>query len=201
MTALGRWEYFNYGEWNIYDSVQGTLTGVFDADNSSQGAIYTVTRTGADSYTVSLDSIDPTKADLPATTRTFENSGVSVDWIQFLFYNSNETGAGQSDPTPTLAEPGTDFYIKSMEIIRAAAPGQPGDHNGDGTVDAADYVAWRKIPDAFGSDPGGYNTWRENFAEGGAGAGGSGAVPEPSTFVSLIVASAGLFLATSRRRQ
>jgi hypothetical protein len=198
MTALGRWEYSNYGVWNLYDagSTYPDGIGVVDADSSSQGAIYMVTRTGADSYTVSLDSIDPSKADLAPTMRTFENSGVEVDWIQFLFYNSNGAN-GRSDPTPTLAEPGTDIYIKSMEIIRAAQPGQPGDHNGDGKVDAADYVAWRKTPGAFGGDPGGYNTWRENFGEGGAG--GGNAVPEPTTIASLGIAIAGLVLAFARR--
>jgi hypothetical protein len=198
MSALGRWEYFNYGEWNLYDagSTYPDGIGIFDADSSSQGAIYTVTRTGADSYTVSLNSIDPLKADFPSTTRTFESSGVEVDWIQFLFYNSNNAGIGRSDPTPTLAEPGTDIYIRSLEIIRAAPPGQPGDYNEDGKVDAADEVAWRKLPAEFGGDPGGYNTWHENFGEGSAGR--AGGVPEPTNFMSLIVATAGL-LATIRR--
>jgi hypothetical protein len=52
--------------------------------------------------------------------------------------------------------------------IAPAAPTQPGDHNGDGIVDAADYPAWRKLPGNYGGDPGGYNTWRENFGEGAA---------------------------------
>ncbi|HEY3393540.1 MAG TPA: hypothetical protein VGK58_12590, partial [Lacipirellulaceae bacterium] len=45
-----------------------------------------------------------------------------------------------------------------------------GDYNGDGTVDAADYVVWRKAPNVFGGDAG-YNTWRAafgRFADGGA---------------------------------
>jgi hypothetical protein len=39
----------------------------------------------------------------------------------------------------------------------------PADYNGNGTVDAADYVLWRKDPASFGGDPGGYDTWRANF--------------------------------------
>jgi hypothetical protein len=36
----------------------------------------------------------------------------------------------------------------------------PGDFNRDGTVDAADYVLWRKSPADFGGDPDEYNSWR-----------------------------------------
>jgi hypothetical protein len=37
------------------------------------------------------------------------------------------------------------------------------DYNGDGNVDAADYVVWRKDPANNGGDPDGYDTWRANF--------------------------------------
>jgi hypothetical protein len=75
-----------------------------------------------------------------------------------------------------------------------------GDHNGDGKVDAADYVAWRKIPAAFGGDPDGYNTWRENFGAGGPGGGGStgGPVPEPAGLALVVMG--GLFAVLSTRR-
>jgi hypothetical protein len=58
-----------------------------------------------------------------------------------------------------------------------------GDHNGDGVVDAADYVAWRKDPDANGGDPDGYDDWVTDFGESNLGSGGGqsvGAVPEPA---------------------
>jgi hypothetical protein len=71
-------------------------------------------------------------------------------------------------------------------LVNNAAPGVPGDHNGDGKVDAADYVAWRDNPGANGGIPAGYNTWRANFgASSGAGA-GIGAVPEPASIVMLL---------------
>ena len=39
-----------------------------------------------------------------------------------------------------------------------------GDYNGNGVVDAADYVAWRNNPSAFGGATG-YDTWKANFGK------------------------------------
>jgi T5SS/PEP-CTERM-associated repeat protein len=71
--------------------------------------------------------------------------------------------------------------------------GLPGDFNHDGTVDAADYVVWRK---GLGTVPTqeNYNIWRNNFgrtAGSGASAAGSGsaAAPEPATFILLTLAA------------
>jgi hypothetical protein len=78
-----------------------------------------------------------------------------------------------------------------------------GDFNDDGTVDAADYVFWRKI----GSSSTDYNDWRANF--GNTSFSGSGArtatsseprltaVPEPAAASLLMFSS----LACIRRRK
>jgi hypothetical protein len=73
------------------------------------------------------------------------------------------------------------------DVLAIPASTLPGDFNLDGTVDAADYVAWRKND---GSQEG-YNTWRTNFgrtAGGGSGdsTGSSNAVPEPSWMALLL---------------
>ena len=76
--------------------------------------------------------------------------------------------------------------------------GTPGDYNGDGTVDAADYVVWRKN-DINGQQ--GYDDWRANFGAmsgRGTAAGLRGAaVPEPS---SLTFALAFLLFIAPRLR-
>jgi hypothetical protein len=66
-----------------------------------------------------------------------------------------------------------------------------GDFNGDGVVDAADYVVWRN---GLGTIfmPGDYNIWREHFGQAaGSGAAVSAAltvaVPEPSSILLLAV--------------
>ncbi len=56
-----------------------------------------------------------------------------------------------------------------------------GDFNGDGSVNAADYVVWRKTDG--GST--GYNNWRTNFGET-VGSGGAATVPEPTGIVFAI---------------
>ena len=78
-----------------------------------------------------------------------------------------------------------------------------GDYNGDGTVDAADYVVWRKgLGTTYTQDD--YNTWRANFgATLGSGSSSAfplppspfdSAVPEPSAFVLAAMSAAGLLL-------
>jgi hypothetical protein len=65
----------------------------------------------------------------------------------------------------------------------------PGDFNGDGSVDAADYVVWRKT----GGSPAGYDLWRSNFGQtGGSGTsvGTNAAIPEPETWVLLMFVAA-----------
>ncbi|MCC7474769.1 MAG: hypothetical protein IT425_05200, partial [Pirellulales bacterium] len=64
-----------------------------------------------------------------------------------------------------------------------SSTGLAGDYNGNGTVDAADYVIWRKT---MGDAPS-YNVWRSHFGDTGSpGLGAGGAVPEPAAW-SLVV--------------
>jgi hypothetical protein len=86
-----------------------------------------------------------------------------------------------------------------------------GDANGDGKVDAADYVLWRKnigetVLGGYGADadgnrvigPGDYQAWRTNF--GRASAGDSLlAVPEPGLFHLIVIALAACRIRQSNR--
>ena len=47
------------------------------------------------------------------------------------------------------------------EVTLTARADLPGDFNNDGTVDAADYVVWRKSD----GTPAGYNAWRTHFGQ------------------------------------
>lgn len=81
-----------------------------------------------------------------------------------------------SDPNWVLQTFGGD----EIQLKYVASAGVDGDYNGNGVVDAADYVLWRKNPTGFGGIPG-YNTWKQNFGESGLGSGS--AVPEPAAIV------------------
>ena len=74
-----------------------------------------------------------------------------------------------------------------------------GDYNHDDTVDAADYVVWRKTD---GTQEG-YETWRDNYGNtAGSGAtaeASESAVPEPSTFALLWLLAAGSRIFCPRR--
>ncbi|WP_425398738.1 family 43 glycosylhydrolase [Aeoliella sp.] len=99
--------------------------------------------------------------------------------------------------------------------IAVALPGLPGDFNGDGVVNLADYTVWRNnlgapdsvLPPGSTTDGSGfidandYVTWKENFgATANSPAAGQTNVPEPSTVLLLSLGSAVLwaFVAASR---
>jgi hypothetical protein len=92
------------------------------------------------------------------------------------------------------------------EVTLTALSSLPGDFNGDGSVDAADYVVWRKTD----GTQDGFDAWRTNFGRtNGAGAGSAGyrlgasaepssaAVPEPTAML-LTLAALGALISASR---
>src|SRR5205085_9189396 len=73
----------------------------------------------------------------------------------------------------------------------------PGDFNHDGSVDAADYVVWRKN----GGSSADYDNWRAHFGQTYTPGGGatSAAVPEPTGCILLCLG--GLMALRKRVRQ
>lgn len=66
-----------------------------------------------------------------------------------------------------------------------------GDHNRDGSVDAAASIVWRKrLGTTYTQDH--YHVWCSHFGQTAAGgSAASGAIPEPATTLLLLFASAG----------
>jgi hypothetical protein len=110
-----------------------------------------------------------------------------------------------------------DFFIDNVLLVSGAsfdrstfnAPaGVLGDYNGNGTVDAADYVTWRENPATLSNDstpasvgPEDYTYWVSRFGatSNGSGSGvavGAANVPEPS----LLVLTLPVVLVNLRRR-
>jgi T5SS/PEP-CTERM-associated repeat protein len=84
----------------------------------------------------------------------------------------------------------------------------PGDYNGDGTVDAADYTIWHDSLGQMGSglaadgngngvvDQGDYNVWKMHFGGHiGSGAASNAEVPEPAAWLLLVVGMISIRLA------
>jgi hypothetical protein len=93
-----------------------------------------------------------------------------------------------------------------FDLFSAPPAGLTGDFNGDGAVDAADYVQWRDggtLQNEGGITPGmatpdDYQTWRSNFGKTATGAASFGAaVPEPR--VAALMAIGMLAMAWMRR--
>ncbi len=113
-----------------------------------------------------------------------------------LSYNPNQvSGVIVVHPGGDVGSPGT---------FTALAAGIAGDYNDDGTVDAADYVIWRKTEGTTATlpnDPTGgtigtdqYNTWRAHFGQSVPGSGSAinaGAVPEPTGLALVLLALIG----------
>jgi hypothetical protein len=93
---------------------------------------------------------------------------------------------------------GSDEWVGIDDIeVSIGLPTLPGDYNHDFSVDAADYVVWRKI----GDTQDGYNTWRSHFGQPPASSAENSAnatVPEPATAALLIFPAASWCL---RRRR
>jgi hypothetical protein len=94
-----------------------------------------------------------------------------------------------------LDEPTLLAAAKAINAAASDAMGLDGDFNSDGTVDAADYILWRKGA-AVPSTPENYALWRTNFdMTGGAGVAASVAatVPEPAGLFLFILGTLGIF--------
>jgi hypothetical protein len=180
------------------------------------------------------NEITPVAPLIPAQKSTFVSvfdsasltmlSGVTN--IIFNFYSVDNTGGQMRDPfdgvsvitgvddglTAAFVSP----LILEIDVLPPAAP-VVGDYNGNGIVDAADYVVWRDSVGAatllnrdttnvgaIGS--GDYDSWRSRFGNtSGAGVGSATSVPEPGA-ISLICALtclelAGRFRSASHRRR
>jgi hypothetical protein len=118
--------------------------------------------------------------------------------------------------TPGLAW-NTSKLLTTGELTVVASAGLPGDYNGNGVVDAADYTVWRDrlgqsiaLPNTDPNDTDNmvtqaeYNFWKSRFgATSGSGAAALSAsqtVPEPGTWALTMLAGC-LLAAVGRRRE
>jgi hypothetical protein len=113
------------------------------------------------------------------------------------YYNSlwNSTGEFTQSQFQFATEMVAGAWYSAWIDAGSPALGVYGDYNGDGFVNAADYVAWRKTDNSQGN----YDIWRRTFGSAATeGSAGFTTVPEPSS-LCLLVAVAALTAATFRR--
>jgi hypothetical protein len=147
-------------------------------------------------------------------TITERSSGLQWTWGDYeavgVMAGGDPDGGVESDSwdyfTMALAGQSTsddfDWLIDNFTVeLFGSNAGLDGDYNGDGMVDAADYVFWRKTD---GTQPG-YDLWKQNFGaslgSGGGGQAASGGVPEPAGLIFVLmgaVSAAGIRRRSSR---
>lgn len=106
-VALFRFEYFNYGLWQVGQGGGDINTTLFDTD-TALGARVDFTLTSPSTYSMTLDPFGP------AATYTHSGSlktGAPINWVQFDFYN-----------TATNPSSATDMYISSVQITGVPEP-------------------------------------------------------------------------------
>jgi hypothetical protein len=192
-----------------------TITEEFTGNFSNMGVIVF----GCDQANVcglKRQYIDEENIDLPVGTHTDLRIDLLLSYESVDSFNDTfgEPGSG-SDLYPTAFQ----FYFNKsfnaaqtlfIDNVRVGmtTPGVPGDYNGNGAVDAADYALWRKggplqnEVDTPGTvNAADYTEWRARFGNtSGSGIGSlSTAVPEPTSMMLLLVVSAAHVLGVRKR--
>jgi hypothetical protein len=113
-------------------------------------------------------------------------------------------------PTLTGALAWNTSQLYTTGVLSVDSAGLSGDYNNNGTVDAPDYVVWRKnnntattLPNDStpGTSPADYTMWRANFGQtagSGSSTSANAAVPEPATLGLLMFATGGCCICRRR---
>ncbi|HEX3599739.1 MAG TPA: PEP-CTERM sorting domain-containing protein, partial [Lacipirellulaceae bacterium] len=131
------------------------------------------------------------------------NSGTNNHTLQSFILRQNGTATDNRIPPGIIYDElrvGTNW----ADVTPAAVvTGVPGDYNGNGVVDAADYVLWRSGGplqneiDAPGTvNAADYTAWRSKFGNtsgAGAGVGSGSVVPEPATLGLFLMSAIAFF--------
>ncbi len=168
------------------------VTGVGRTTQNSVAAITYDTATGQGWPSV----VDGSSIRLRSLT---SNPNVGANWARSFIGDGAGTKRATTIYQSTVDHPGGDVGSPGF-APPIAAPFLAGDYNGNGTVDAADYVLWRAAFDSSSTLPNDttpgsvtaadYDVWRANFGRTSASSSAleSAAVPEPAGTVMILSA-------------
>jgi hypothetical protein len=158
-------------------------------------------------------------AEVPLVLNVRVNTSQLVDWSKVeLFEYAQKIGEVLAGGTPastamvpaTLSAGGIHALtalvtradgstVRTTNVVTILTAALPGDYNGDGAVDASDYVVWRNNNGSQAH----YNLWRANFGKtAGSGAAISAieppstAVPEPAILILQLLAASSFLRAS-----
>lgn len=164
----------------LHDLENANAQSVFIDDNYDNTSATTAAATLNNSWALAIDPFDPSASDLNLYTVVDGNPGLDSPGVDLLM-ESNGLGIGGSNLDDRLVPLTNDDYAMRQflypSLTRDIEP--TGDYNGNGVVDAADYVVWR---DTFGQelvwpgegadgdlsgtiDEGDYDFWKQHFGE------------------------------------
>ena len=188
---------FNSDNWTTTDSA-GFVDSGLNADDTITGAEFRFKLTSSDSYSFELVRLSDGHILFARSGMLAAPAAGPIDSLEITLF-SNGSGDGRVGP---VAQPTgeREFFFNDLRIESDAAV-LAGDYNGDGVVDAADFVVWRRtlgqsVDPGSGADgdnsgavgPPDYDVWRANFGRTSMAAGKAiTVVPEPSAMRLAIV--------------
>ncbi len=220
-SVAGRTETFHnsvnlQSDAHINVALAGTFAVIDQAVTGSGDLIKTgagqLTLTAASSYTgdtqVNAGILSTSNASLADTADLYMLTGAKFDLnfsgpdtIRSFYLDGTPmavgtygaTGSGATNINDTLFTGTGLLNVTTLPVI-----GVPGDYNGNGVVDMADYVLWRsggplqnEVATSGSDTPEDYTEWRARFGNtmGSGSSLGAAAVPEPATVMLLVFIS------------
>jgi autotransporter-associated beta strand protein len=188
----------------VSNIISGTAAGLTKAGAGTLST--TATNTYSGNTTVSGGTLSITHAYLADAADVYLSTGsifnlnfAATDTIRSLYLNGVGQATGTWGGTGSGAAHTTALITGTGLLNVTTMPPLTGDFNGNGVVDAADYVSWRKGLGTIYSQSD-YNAWRSNFGQtagSGSEASTNAAVPEPASALLLLV---GILAICPRRR-
>jgi hypothetical protein len=137
-----------------------------------------------------LNRVAYERAQFPGTSLVALRTRLDLEWSSL----SEFTTAMNSVESAT----GSGIDIENYYRLRAVVP-QPGDFNGNGIVDAADYVLWRKALNTTYSQND-YDAWCTHFGQSTGSGMDTATVLEPAS-VTIVLSGISLCLMVASRRR